>query len=164
MLKYGNDYLIGGWIGVLFFGGGLIFVSRLNDPSGLPWLPLGVLTAFVLFFATLICTYCRCRLVYVEEMLHYQPLWGKPIIFLWKDVKEVTYNRRTEGWRLRLEDGRSVRVAVSMHGAVEFMQTLAQRGKVSIAPMVLRRHGTLIHFPFSPNDASMRRNSPNDHA
>lgn len=163
VLKYSKGFLAAGWVGVVFFGGILILTVFSDNPTGHSVKVQGGFAGFALLGALLVRMYHRCSLEYGDETITYQPLWGEPISFVWADVKKATYNSLAEWWRLRLEDGRSARVGMMMHGAVEFMQTLARRGKVSIDSVTLK-NGTRVHFYASPSDASMRRNSPSDQA
>ena len=162
-LRYSEFYLLVGWAGIVLFTFCLLMATLSENPSGHSWWVQGIFGGFALLSGMLVRMYHRCALDYSKEAIRYQPLWGEPFSFTWRDVSKVSYNPLGEWWRLRVDKGRSVRVGVMMHGAADFMQTLATLGKVSIAPVGLR-NGKVLRFYGPSSEPSMRSSSPSDQA
>ncbi len=148
-LDYPMWYAALGWIGFLmFFGIGI--AASFFDKGDSSWLgialvELGFLT-FALLSFSLVGIYHRCRLLYRDDEAVYFPLWGGAQRFRWRDIASIRFSNAAKWWRLRLSNGKSVRISIYMHGAMEFMQVLANRTTLGIPPAILQS-GERVHIP-----------------
>lgn len=133
-LRYHVGYAVLGWVGFLFFAACIVGVCFSKELPRVLWFCLVVFGFFALLSAVLIVSYHRYRLVYGVESIRYFPLWGRPFTFAWSDVEAVRFSSVAQWWRLRLHDGRNVRVGTYMHGAVEFIQMLAAHTRLDLPP------------------------------
>lgn len=131
-LRHHFGYAIIGWAGLLFFLALAVGVSLSSEARRAAWFCLPVFGFFALLSAVLIVMYHRCTLTYDAVSIRYSPLWGRAFTFAWADIETVRFSGVAQWWRLRLRDGRNARVSTYMHGALEFMQVLAARTRLSL--------------------------------
>ena len=126
-LRYHRAYAIVGWVGVLLCVSLAMGVILSEDMPLVLWIDLPACGLFALLSFVPVVMYQRYMLVYDADSIRYSPLWGQGFGFTWSDIEAVRFSGMAQWWRLHLRDGRNVRVGTYMHGALEFIQTVAAR-------------------------------------
>jgi hypothetical protein len=126
MLRYHGANAVTGWCGVLF-SAGMLIGSACVEVAAVRWFGVLVSGVMACFSAWLILLVRRSVVIYGGDEIHYFPIDGAAVSFSWGDVVSVEWSPTSSAWFIELGDGRKARVGSSMHGGLEFIETLQRQ-------------------------------------
>ena len=118
-LAHPRSTLIVGLVCVGFFLLLAVWSFLFPGKTGTPLISLFFL-GFAALGAPLLLDYRNARHVLTTDGLQYGKLFGGGGRMRWTEVRELRYSQSAKWFRLRLADGRVVRISAMLHGLPEF--------------------------------------------